>query len=152
MSPPQKKIHIHPEPQNINLFGNRVFNRHNSLRWSHIRLVCMLSCFSCGQLFAIPWTIARQAPLLMGFSREEYWSELPCPPPGDFPDPGTKPTSLKPPALAGGFFITSATWETPYLIGVGLKSNDWHLHEREMRDLDRDTEKTAKWRFFRKGS
>ena len=76
--------------------------------------MCTLSCFSCGQLITILWTIARQAPLLMGFSRKEYWSELPCPPPGDLPDPGIKPTSLKPPALAGGFFTTSATWEACY--------------------------------------
>ena len=47
----------------------------------------------------------------MGFSRQEYWSELPCPLPGDLPDPGIKPESLKPPALAGGFFTPSATWE-----------------------------------------
>ena len=47
----------------------------------------------------------------MGFSRQDYWSALPCPPPGDFPDPGIKPTSLTSPALAGEFFTTSATWE-----------------------------------------
>ena len=39
------------------------------------------------------WTVARQAPLSMGFSRQEYWSELPCPPPEDLPDPGIKPAS-----------------------------------------------------------
>ena len=48
----------------------------------------------------------------MGFSRQEYWGGLPCPPPGDLPDPGIKPESLMSPALAGGFFTTSATWET----------------------------------------
>ena len=47
----------------------------------------------------------------MGLSRQEYWSGLPCPPPGDLPDPGIKPMSLRSPALAGRFFITSATWE-----------------------------------------
>ena len=47
----------------------------------------------------------------MGFSRQEYWSGLPCLPPGDLPNPGIKPESLKFPALAGGFFTTSATWE-----------------------------------------
>ena len=46
-----------------------------------------------------------------GFSRQEYWSGLPFPPPGNLPDPGIEPTSLMPPALAGGFFTTSATWE-----------------------------------------
>ena len=52
-----------------------------------------------------------QAPLSMGFSRQEYWSGLPRPPPGDLPDPGIKPVSLMSPALAGGFFTTSAIWE-----------------------------------------
>ena len=47
----------------------------------------------------------------MGFSRQEYWSDLPFPTPGDLPDPGIKPTSLMSPALAGGLFTTSATWE-----------------------------------------
>ena len=55
--------------------------------------------------------VARQAPLSMGFPRQEYWSGLPCPPPGDLPDPGIKPASLVSPALAGGFFTTSAPWE-----------------------------------------
>ena len=47
----------------------------------------------------------------MGFSRQEYWSELPCPPPGDLPDPGTEPAFLMSPALAGVFFTTRVTWE-----------------------------------------
>ena len=47
----------------------------------------------------------------MGFSRQEYWSGLPCPLPGDLPNPGIKPVSLMSPALAGEFFTTSATWE-----------------------------------------
>ena len=57
------------------------------------------------------WTVAHQMSLSMEFSRQEYWGELPCPPPGDLPNPGIKPTSLTSPALGGGFFITSATWE-----------------------------------------
>ena len=61
------------------------------------------------QLFATLWTIARQTPLTMGFSRQEYWSRLPCPPPGDLLDPGIKPWLLTSPALADGFFTTSAT-------------------------------------------
>ena len=55
--------------------------------------LCMLSRFSCVQLFAMPWTAARQAPLSVGFSRQEYWSGLPWPPPGDLPSPGIKPGS-----------------------------------------------------------
>ena len=60
------------------------------------------------QLFATPWTVARQAPLSMRFPRQESWSGLPCPPPGDLPDPGIEPTSVASPALAGGFFITAS--------------------------------------------
>ena len=54
---------------------------------------CVLSCFSRVQLFATPWTVACQAPLFDGISRQEYWSGLPCPLPGDLSDPGIKPTS-----------------------------------------------------------
>ena len=52
----------------------------------------------------------------MGFSRQEYWIELPCPPPGDLSDPGIESASLTSPALAGGFFTTSAAWKAPSLI------------------------------------
>ena len=50
----------------------------------------------------------------MGFSRQEYWSGLPCPPPGDLPYPGIEPMSPTSPVLAGGFFTTNATWEAQY--------------------------------------
>ena len=53
----------------------------------------MLSPFSCVSLFAALWTVARQAPLSMEFSRQEYWSGLTCPPPGDLLDPGIEPRS-----------------------------------------------------------
>ena len=53
----------------------------------------MLNCFSCVQLFGTLWTVAHQASLSMGFSRQEYWSGLPCPPQGDLPDPGIEPVS-----------------------------------------------------------
>ena len=58
-----------------------------------------------------PRTVDRQAPLTTGFSRQEYWSEWPFPPPGDLPDPNIEPASLMSPALAGRFFTTTATWE-----------------------------------------
>ena len=58
------------------------------------------------RLFGTPWTVAGQAPLSTGFPRQEYWSRLPFPTPGNLPDPGTEPTSLASPALAGGFFTT----------------------------------------------
>ena len=57
------------------------------------------------------WTVAHQAPLSMGFSTQEYWSGLPCPPAGDLPDSRMELTSLMSPALAGGFFTTDAAWE-----------------------------------------
>ena len=61
---------------------------------------------SCVRLSVTPWTAARQSPLSMGFPRQKYWSWLPCPPPGDLPDPGIKSTCPGSPALAGGFFTT----------------------------------------------
>ena len=61
------------------------------------------------QLFETPWTVAHQVLLSMELSRQEYWSGLPFPTPGDLPNPGIEPTSLVSPALAGGFFTTSAT-------------------------------------------
>ena len=67
----------------------------------------LLSRFSRVQLCATPQTAAHQAPPSLGFSRQEYWSGLPFPAPGDLPDPGIKLTSLESPALAGRFF----TWE-----------------------------------------
>ena len=61
--------------------------------------VCMLSCFSSVQFFVTIWTIAHQTPLSMEISRQEYWSGLPLPPPGDLPHPGIKGMSLIPPVL-----------------------------------------------------
>ena len=73
--------------------------------------VCMLSHFSHVQFFATLWTVALQAPLFMGFSRQECWSGLPCPTPRYLPHSGIEPKSLKFPALARGFFTTSTTSE-----------------------------------------
>ena len=70
----------------------------------------MISPFSCVQLFATLWTIACQAPLSMGFSRQEYWSKLVFPPPRNLPDPVIEPVSMSP-SLVARFFITSTTWE-----------------------------------------
>ena len=70
----------------------------------------MLSCFSRVQLFATPWIVTRQAPLSMGFSRQECWSGLPFPSPGDLPYPRIESESLMAPALAGRFFTICAPW------------------------------------------
>ena len=75
----------------------------------------MLSHFSCVQLFETLWPVACQAPLSMGFPRQEYWSGLPCSPSGELPDPGIEPMSLMSPVLAGRFFTISTTWEVLWL-------------------------------------
>ena len=59
------------------------------------------------RFFAVPWTVAHQTPLSMGFPRQEYWSGLPFPTLGDLPHPGIELTSLVSSALAGGFFTTA---------------------------------------------
>jgi len=84
---------------------------------------CAPSHFSHVRLFVTPWTVAGQAPVSMGFSRQEHWGELPCPPPGGLPDLGTEPASLASPALAGRFFTASATWEATVRTGHG--TTDW---------------------------
>ena len=66
-----------------------------------------------------PWTIAHQAPLSMGYPRQNYWSVLPFPPPEDLPDPGIKPTPLTSPVLAGGFFTNASP---------GKNHNQCHKH------------------------
>ena len=71
----------------------------------------MLSHLSRVQLFVTLWTIAHQAPLSMGFSRQEDWNGLPFPFPGDLTDSGVEPMSLIPPALVGGSFTISSTRE-----------------------------------------
>ena len=70
--------------------------------------MCVLSCFSRVRLFVTPWTVAHQAPLSVGFSRQEYWSGLPFPSPGNLPNPESEPASLTSHALARRFFTTSA--------------------------------------------
>ena len=67
----------------------------------------MLGRFSHVQLFATPWTVPHQAPLSMQFSRQEYWSRLPFPSPGDFPDPGVSPMSPASPALQADSLLLS---------------------------------------------
>ena len=88
----------------IHWFDNYLLRLHPALtlgEWIYSALhLCMLSCFSCVQLFVTLWTIACQASLSMGFSRQEYWSGLPCPPPEDLPNPEIKPMSLTSLALA----------------------------------------------------
>ena len=83
---------------------------------THASLAVLLSVpsrFSRVRLFATLRSTGCQAPLSMDFSRHEYWSGLPCSPPGDLPVPGIEPVSPASPALAGVFFTTSIPWEAP---------------------------------------
>ena len=72
--------------------------------------VCRLSCFSRVRLLVTLWS---QAPLSMGFSRQEHWSGLPCPPSGDLPDPGIKPASLVSHCIDTRILYYCTTWEAP---------------------------------------
>ena len=72
----------------------------------------LLGLFSRVQFFVTPWTVARQAPLSMGFSRQEYWSGVPCLPPEDLPNPGVEPESLTSPALQVDS-LPLGHWESP---------------------------------------
>ena len=73
--------------------------------------VCVQSHLSCVQFFEIPGTVAHYASLSMQFFSQEYWSGLPCPPPGDLPDPWIEPVAFMSPALASRFFTTNTTWD-----------------------------------------
>ena len=80
------------------------------------------------QLFVTPWTVANQAPLSMGFSRQEYWTGLLFPPPGDLPNPGMEPMS---PALAGGFF-TAEPPRKPLILVSDLRNYlSFYCHGQE---------------------
>ena len=94
------------------------------------RVMCSVLCcavlishFSRVWPFTMLCTVALQVPLSVGFSRQEYWSGLLCPPPGDLPHPGMEPRSLMSPALAGRFFTIRATWEA--------QGNGQYLHYYE---------------------
>ena len=96
------------------LTGSEMSTCYSSLEAAHSKdqfhqqppsYTCLLSRFRHVWLFKTPWSVAGLAPLCMGVCKQAYWSGLPCPPPGDPPDPGIHPTSLT------GIFTNSATWE-----------------------------------------
>ena len=95
-----------------------------------LQVRCWVHAFSVplfvSDSFETPWTVAHQVPLSMGFSRLEYWSGWPCPPPGDLPDPGIERASLISHALAEEFFITCTTWEDWVRCYLGA-NEDWSL-------------------------
>ena len=75
-----------------------------------VRACAVLSRFNVSDSFVSPWTVTPQTPVSLGVSRQECWSGLPFPPPGDLPNSGTEPVSLLSSALAAGFFTSSTTW------------------------------------------
>ena len=88
--------------------------------------VCVLSCLSCVPTLCDPVAAKTHVtlcnlpvPLSMGFSRQDYWNGLPCPPPGDLVHPGIEPTPLMSPELADEFFTINATWEAHAFLGSG---------------------------------
>ena len=86
----------------------------SSLLPNHTNHACVLSLFSHVGLFVTPWTVARQAPLSMGFSRQEYWSGLPCPPPRHLPWPRDLTPLCCISCLAGKIFTTEPPGKPPY--------------------------------------
>ena len=99
------------------LLGQRALQQSSGLltgpKLSLLGAYWLLSCSRRVWLCAALWTVAHQAPLSIGFSRQGHWSGLPCRPPGDLPHSGTEPASLTAPTLAGRFFTTGAAWEAP---------------------------------------
>ena len=105
--------------------GTQMFTEHQSQNLECLTVcpgygvvhTCLLSRLSHVRLWATLWTGAPRLLCPWDFPGQEYWGGLPCPPPGGFPNPGLELGSLMSPALAGGFFTTSATWEAPLRSG-----------------------------------
>ena len=95
-------------PQRVKVCLEWSLGTTRSLLWMH---TCVIKRFTSVRVHVTLWTVAHQAPLSLGFSRQEYWSGFLGPPPGDLPDLGIEPTSLMSPALAAEFLTTSPTWE-----------------------------------------
>ena len=96
-----------------------VTNYKGCSEWITVNTKSLLSCPTlCNALDS-----THHALLSMGFSRQDYWSGLPCPPPGDLPIPGIEPTSLGSPAWAGGFFTTSTIWDALMLLCLRMVSS-----------------------------
>ena len=87
----------------------------------------MLSCFSYVPLFVTPWIIAHQDPLSMGFSKHEYWSGLPCSPPGDLPNPGIKPASTVAPALQADSLPLSHEGSLYVCVYIYISTHIYHI-------------------------
>ena len=88
--------------------------------------------YNVPESFATPWTVAHQAPLSMGFPRQEYWSGLPFPTPGDLPNPGIEPTSTE---LASGFITAEAPGKPLCIIRsqkMFIRTSEWKLFDKSL--------------------
>ena len=103
----------------VTLSGNRIFADVIKVKWDHTGLCCCYLVAKWWPSFAIPWTIAWQASLSMGFSRREHWSGLPFPSSGDLPNPGIEPLS---PVLAGRFLTAEPYTGLEQALILGLLS------------------------------
>ena len=92
--------------------------------------VCVLSCFSRVRLFATLWTVAHQAPLSMGFSRQEYWSGLLCHPPGDLPIPGTETASPAAPDLQADSLLLNHWGSLSSTYREAISTNSHNFREK----------------------
>ena len=127
-SPPLVEMYIDTQWKTMQSFLEMLKNRTS---------VCAKSPQSCPTL-CNPVDCSPPGPLPVGLSRQEYWSGLPCSPPGDCPNPGIKATPLMSPGLAGRFFTTSANWETPELkmlqftSGYAAKESKLSISKRDL--------------------
>ena len=95
------------------------FSHHSQTAW-------VLTCSSHGWLSATPWTVACKAPPSIGLSRQEYWSGLPCPPPGDAPDPGIDPSSPASPAFQSDYLSSDPPGKVLFSDCFKANSSPWH--------------------------
>ena len=108
-----------------------------------MHMMCVHACSVASVVSdcAILWTMTCQDPLSMGFSRQEHWSGLTCPPPEDLSDPGIEPASLMSPALSARFLTISATWETLYMVYPSWKINAYTLLRSIWMENEHETNK-----------
>ena len=105
------EINVGLAPNSLRISPGHSITTSDSVVPSRCVRACVLNQYSRVRLFGTLWTGVHQALLSIGFSRQEYWSGLPCPPPGDLPDSGIEPASLTSAALTNVFFTTSTIWE-----------------------------------------
>ena len=108
----------------------RSFLLHLSVSVNQVLCVCVQS-LSCVLVFVTSWMVTHQAPVSVGFPRQEYWSELPFPSPGDLPNPGIDPTSLASP-LAGGLFIAEPPGKPKQVLAEGIKLNPHLMKQTDL--------------------